>query len=140
MQKRQPPPNHPWIIGTLPRGANKSHHQQFHCPCPNPRHYGIKSIKVQWHAFLMFKMLWDTTTLQFPMCTWIHQPCRLPKKKSFPPTSHTCEIKICSAKQNKLYSPNETNKHTRWYYHNVECETFYFNIFSFTIFLLYFFC
>ena len=102
IQKLQPPLNHPWIIGTLPRGANTSHHWQLHFSWPHPRHNYIKIIKLQWHLFPMVKMSWNTTYIQFLIGTWIHQTCRLPNQISRLPTLHTRAITICSTKEKKL--------------------------------------
>ena len=103
-ENRHPPTNHPWIIGILPIGDNTIQRLQFHCPWPHPLHNGIKIVKVQWHAFPMVKISWNTTTIQFPMGTWIYQPCILPKQTSCPPTSRTCALTIFITDQNKQFT------------------------------------
>ena len=114
MQKRHAPPNQPLRIGPLPGRDNTSRHQQFYCPWPHPRQNGIKSIKVQCNAFLMVKMSWNTTTIQFPVVTWIQQPCRLTKQTSCPPTSQTHAITIfstpkkhCTHPMRQMYIPGD---------------------------------
>ena len=105
MATKAPPPYEPPLKNwSTPKRGQNIYHQQFNCPWPQPRHNGTKSIKVQWHAFLMVKMSWNTENIQFPMGKWIHQPCRLPNKSERPSTSHTLELKICSTNQNKQFT------------------------------------
>ena len=133
MQKRHPPPKHPWGIGTLPRWYNISNHQQLHWTWPYPRKNGIQIIKLQWHAFMMVKISRNITTIQFPMGKCIHQPCRLPNQTPRPSKSHKHALTTCSTKKTnqcthpmrKIYIPDDIS--TMW---NVRPFIFFIIFFS----------